>query len=85
MEITLQRYKTFSAVPEWVASNGGTVGDFLAELKEKSKAKPKTLEGYTVALRKIVADVMGQGHGRGGGATKRTPWRQAVEGIEWWV
>jgi integrase len=25
---------------------------------------------------------MGQGHGRGGGATKRTAWRQAVEGIE---
>src|SRR5260221_1893612 len=81
-EITLQRYKASSAVPKRVASNGGTVGDFLAELKEKSEAKPKTLEGYAVALRKIVADVMGQGHGRGGGATKRTAWRQAVEGIE---
>ena len=59
-EITLQRYKTSSAVPKRAASNGGTVGDFLAELKEKSEAKPKTLEGYAVALRKIVADVMGR-------------------------
>jgi hypothetical protein len=81
-EITLRRYKASSAVSKRVPSNGGTVGDFLAELKEKSEAKPKTLEGYAVALRKIVADVMGQGHGRGGGATKRTAWRQAVEGIE---
>ena len=59
-EITLQRYKTSSAVPKRAASNVGTVGDFLAELKEKSEAKPKTLEGYAVALRKIVADVMGR-------------------------
>jgi len=81
-EITLRRCKTSSALPKRVASNGGTVGDFLAELKEKSDAKPKTLEDYAVALRKIVADVLGQGHGRGGRATKRTAWRQAVEGIE---
>jgi hypothetical protein len=80
-EITLRRYKASSAVPKRVASKGGTVGDFLAELKEKSDAKPKTLEDYAVALRKIVADVMGQGHGRGG-ANKRTAWRPAVEGIE---
>jgi integrase len=80
-EITLRRYKASSAVPKKVASNGGTVGDFLAELSEKSDAKPKTLEGYAVAFRKIVADVVGQGHGRGGGATKRTAWRQAVEAV----
>src|SRR6266853_2581013 len=62
-EITLRRFKASSAVPKRVASNGGRVGDFLAELKEKSDAKPKTLEGYAAALRKIVADVLGQGHG----------------------
>jgi hypothetical protein len=43
---------------------GSTIGDFLAELKEKSDLKPKTLEAYAAALRKIVADVIGQGHGR---------------------
>jgi len=80
-EITLRRYKASLAVPKKVAANGGTVGDFLAELSEKSDAKPKTLEGYAVAFRKIVADVVGQGHGRGGGATKRTAWRQAVEAV----
>lgn len=81
-DLTLRRYKASSAVPKKVAANGGTVGDFLAQLKEKSGAKPKTLEGYAVAFRKIVADVIGQGHGRGGGATERTAWRQAVEGVE---
>jgi integrase len=80
-EITLRRYKPSSAVPKKLPSDGGTVGDFLAELKEKSDAKPKTLEGYAAALRKIVADIIGQGHGRGGGATRRTAWRQAVECI----
>jgi hypothetical protein len=78
-DATLRRYKASAAVPKKVAPNGGTVGDFLAEIKEKSGAKPKTLEGYAVAFRKIVADVTGQGHGRGGGATKRAgggkPWK----------
>ncbi|MBV9877346.1 MAG: hypothetical protein JO025_21635 [Verrucomicrobia bacterium] len=76
----MRRYKAASAIPKKVASNGGTVGDFLAELKEKSDAKPKTLEGYAVALRKIVANLIGQGHGQGG-ASKRTAWRQAVEAV----
>jgi hypothetical protein len=81
-DLTLRRYKASSATPKKVAPNGGTVGDFLAQLKEKSGAKPKTLEGYAVAFRKIVADVIGHRHGRGGGATKRAAWRQAVEGVE---
>jgi integrase len=81
-EITLRRYKPSSAAPNKLASNGSTVGDFLAELKEKSDAKPKTLEGYATALRKIVADIIGQGHGRGGGATRRRVWRQAIESIK---
>ena len=42
-------------------SEGGTLGDFLKELREKSDLKPKTLEGYAVALRKIVADITGRG------------------------
>jgi hypothetical protein len=38
---TLRHYKASSAAPKKVASNEGTVGDFLAELKEKSDASPK--------------------------------------------
>jgi hypothetical protein len=38
------------------SSDASTVGDFLEELKAKADLKPKTLEGYAVALRKIVAD-----------------------------
>jgi integrase len=41
-----------------------TVGDFIAELKTQSDLKPKTLEGYAVALRKIVADAFGIDGGR---------------------
>jgi len=36
-----------------------TIGDFLTELKAKADLKAKTLEGYAVALRKIVADAFG--------------------------
>jgi hypothetical protein len=50
-----------------VGRRESSVGDFLAELKEKSDLKPKTLEGYAAAFRKIVADNIGR-HGRGGGA-----------------
>jgi hypothetical protein len=81
-EITLRRYKPSSAASNKLISDGGTVGDFLAELKEKSDAKPKTLEGYATALRKIVADIIGQGHGRGGGVSRRMVWRQAIESIK---
>jgi hypothetical protein len=34
-----------------------TVGQFLAELKTKADLKPKTLAGYAVAFRGIVADI----------------------------
>ena len=37
-------------------SGASTIGDFLDELKTKADLKAKTLEGYAVALRKIVAD-----------------------------
>jgi hypothetical protein len=45
MEITLRHYKPFLTAPKKLTSHEGTVGDFLAELKEKSDAKPKTLQG----------------------------------------
>jgi hypothetical protein len=58
-----------------------TVGDLLEELRDKSDAKPKTLEGYAVALRKIVSDIIGQPHGRGGGRKKREQWRNKVHAV----
>jgi hypothetical protein len=53
--------------------SAATIGDFLAELKAKADLKPKTLEGYAKALRKIVSDIFEIGDGnekcdyRGGG------------------
>ena len=81
-EVTLRRFKPSSAAPEKAMSGGGTVGDFLEELKEKSDLKPKTLEGYAVALRKIVADITGQGPPRGGAAGRHAAWRRVVESIK---
>jgi integrase len=81
-EITLRRFKPSSAATEKAMSEGGTVSDFLKELKEKSDLKPKTLEGYAVALRKIVADITGRGPPQGGEASRHAVWRQAVESIK---
>ncbi len=47
-----------------LSHDASTVGDFLAELKEKADLKPKTLEGYAIALRKIVADAFNIDGGR---------------------
>jgi hypothetical protein len=44
-EITLRRFKPSSAASEKPMPEGGTVGDFFAELREKADLKPKTLEG----------------------------------------
>jgi integrase len=44
--------------------DASTVGEFLDELKEKADLKQKTLEGYAVALRKIVADAFDIDGGR---------------------
>src|SRR5438094_797984 len=33
-----------------LSCDASTIGDFLAELKEKADLKPKTLEGYAIAL-----------------------------------
>jgi integrase len=78
-EITLRRFKGSSTSAKKSSFEGGTVRDFLAELKVKCDLKPNTLEGYAVALRKIVADIVGRGHGRGGGSARRAVWRQEVE------
>jgi hypothetical protein len=78
----LRRYNPSAVIAQNSRFGGSTIGDFSAELKEKSDLKPKTLEGYAAALRKIVADVIGQGYGRGGGAKRRAMWRQAVESIK---
>jgi hypothetical protein len=65
-----------------------TVGDFLDELKEKADLKPKTFEGYAVALRKIVADAFAIDGGkddkekfdyRGGG---RLRWLERVHAVK---
>jgi hypothetical protein len=76
-----KRFAYAKTGPKKEASKEGTFGDFLAELKEKSDLKPKTLEGYAAAFRKIVADNIGR-HGRGGGAKRCASWRKAVEAIQ---
>src|SRR4030095_3114535 len=58
------------ALREWkpqsipLPRDASTVGDFLDELKARADLRPKTLEGYAVALRKIVADAFGIDGGR---------------------
>jgi integrase len=62
-----------------------TIGDFIEELKATADIRPKTLEGYAVALRKIVADAFGIEGGkdkfdyRGGGRQK---WIDKVHSIK---
>jgi integrase len=58
-----------------------TMGELLDELAQKSDAKPKTLEGYAVALRKIVSDIIDHPHGRGGGRKKREQWRKKIHSV----
>jgi integrase len=73
--------------PEGVPASGdaSTVGDFLDELKAKADLKRKTLEGYAIALRKIVADAFGIDGGRDkydyrGGGHQR--WLESVHAIK---
>jgi hypothetical protein len=54
----LGRFAYAKPGPEKEASKEGRCGDFLAELEEKSDIKPKTLEGYAAAFRKIVAGTL---------------------------
>jgi integrase len=51
----LREFKPQKTSPE-VVSGVSTVGEFLDELKAKADLSPTTLEGYAVALRKIVSD-----------------------------
>jgi integrase len=65
--------------------DGSTIGDFLDELKAKADLKPKTLEGYAIALRKIVADAFDVDGGRDkydyrGGGHQR--WLERVHAIK---
>ena len=48
--------KEFKPESQVVQKTHATVGDFLEELRLKADLKPKTLEDYSVSLRKIVAD-----------------------------
>jgi hypothetical protein len=49
--------------PDKAPKSNATVGDFLAELKEKADLKPGTLESYAKAFRKIVSDIFEIGDG----------------------
>jgi integrase len=42
--------------PERVQISRATIGDLIGEVKATADVPPKTLEGYSVAVRKIVAD-----------------------------
>jgi integrase len=61
-----------------------TIGRFLSELKSKADLQPKTLEGYAIAFRGIVADIFGIDSGkekydyRGGG---RARWIEKINAI----
>ncbi len=60
-----------------------TVGEFLAELRAKADAKPKTLESYARAFRTIVADIAGlPSGGRGGSGEAHRLWREKVEAVK---
>jgi hypothetical protein len=54
-----------------------TIGDFLAEVQTLHTSKARTIEGYAVALRKIVADIAGLESGRrGGDPSRHKAWRE---------
>ena len=55
-EETLAKFKP-GMVGKSTDANGPTVGEFVAEVQAHTSARPRTLEGYSVAFRKIVADL----------------------------
>jgi integrase len=60
-----------------------TVGDFLKELELKADIKPKTLEGYAIAFRTIVASISGiPTGGRGGSKATASKWREKVHSVK---
>lgn len=77
-EATLAEFKPAKAAK--TPKSNATVGAFLSELTALRASKAKTIEGYAVALRKIVADLAGiESGGRGGKADKHRTWRERVE------
>jgi integrase len=72
----------FRASEKRAKKSNVTIGEFLQEVQAKSGIHFKTLEGYTIALRKIVADIKGLPHGRGGNKKKRTEWRAKVDAVK---
>jgi integrase len=69
-----------------LAREASTVGDFLDELKAKADLKAKTLEGYAIALRKIVADAFNINGGEGDKydyrSGRRERWLERVHAIK---
>jgi integrase len=80
-EATAEKFKPKSQV---ALKTHATVGEFLEELKAKADLKPKTLESYAIAFRKILADAFNVEAGnerfdyKNGG---RTRWIEKVHGI----
>jgi integrase len=62
--------------------NNLTIGEFLAEFQAKAELKPGTFADYAGSLRKIVADIVGITHGRGGSREKRDEWRHRIDGVK---
>jgi integrase len=80
-EDALAKYKP-EKVPI-VQSGIRTVGDFIEELRLKADIKPKTLEGYAIAFRSIVASIAGiSGGGRGGSKGNSSKWREKVHAVK---
>jgi integrase len=81
-ESTLGKYKPANAT---ATKHSGirTVGDFLKTLELTADIKPKTLEGYAIAFRSIVASIEGiSGGGRGGSKDSSLKWREKVHAIK---
>ena len=62
-EDTLSKFKP-GMIGNPVGAGALTVGEFIAEVQARGSAQPRTLEGYAVAFRKIVADLEGIDGGR---------------------
>lgn len=65
-EGTLTKFKPDPKVKAQIC----TVGEFLAEIRERSHLKPMTIRRYAIKLRKIVADIAKVGAGLKGKAAK---------------
>ncbi len=87
-------YSSRSTVGSWPRRSGRpepvrphkfdtTIGEFLAELRAKADAKPKTLQAYARAFRTLVAYIAGlPSGGRGGSAETHRLWREKVDAVK---